>query len=309
MFERFSERARKVVFFARYEASVLRSHSIETEHLLLGLLREDPDLKSRLPPGAIGQIEEEFRVRVPKDAQAVSTSVDMPMSTQCKKLLVLASEESQSLNTGSIDSGHLVLGILRMEGCVAGDILRRNGIRYEEYREFVRSAVDRSNVSRPAVRALPPDAVRLETLVNKAAQHLDGQAELDGEVRLKRAPWTRQEALGHLVDWATCHQQWFARALLEAKVVGISYPAPEWAGAQAYLQFGWQDLVDLWVCINRLLIHVLTRIPEGKLETPCRIGIEAAIPLSKLIANYVDHCEDVMAQILVRGWRSNAASE
>lgn len=309
MFERFSERARRVVFFARYEASVLRSQSIETEHLLLALLREDHTLKARFSPEAIEQIFEEFRARVPKDTQAVSVSVDMPLSAQCKRLLVLASEESESLKNRSIDSGHLVLGILRMERSVAADILRRNGIEYGEYRELVRSTVDRPIIPMPAVVVLPPDALRLETLVNKAAQHLDSQAELDGEVRLKRAPWTRQEALGHLVDWATCHQQWFARALSEPKVVGTSYPAPEWAGAQEYLQFGWQDLVDLWICINRLLIHVLARIPEAKLETPCRIGIEAAIPLSKLIANYVDHCEDVMAQILVRGWRSNAAAE
>ena len=48
MFERYTERARRVIFFARYEASQLGSNSIETEHLLLGLIREGKGLTSRL---------------------------------------------------------------------------------------------------------------------------------------------------------------------------------------------------------------------------------------------------------------------
>jgi hypothetical protein len=246
------------------------------------------------------------------------------VSGECQRLLVLAREESESLHHGSIDSGHLVLAALRIKDCTAAEILQRYGIEYEEYRELLRGEVpaasgyvqldvgdrlDAAKLSFSAIPALLPYILRMNWLIDEAARHLYGQSEIDGEVRLKRAPWTRQEALGHLVDWATSHQQWFARALSENKVVSTSYPPPEWVTAQAYLQFGWQDLVDLWVCINRLLLHVLARVPEEKLETPCRIGIDPPIPLSKLIANYVDHCEDIIAQILARGWRSRPAPE
>ena len=47
MFERYTERARRVIFFARYEASQFGSTTIETEHLLLGLIREDKNLTNR----------------------------------------------------------------------------------------------------------------------------------------------------------------------------------------------------------------------------------------------------------------------
>jgi len=48
------------------------------------------------------------------------------------------------------------------------------------------------------------------------------------------------------------------------------------------------------------LVHVLAQIPEDKLNLTCRIGIHDPIPLSKLIESYIEHCEDVVAQILAR---------
>jgi hypothetical protein len=58
--------------------------------------------------------------------------------------------------------------------------------------------------------------------------------------------------------------------------------------------------VDLWVSLNRFLIHILAQIPEDKLSLMCRIGIGEPIPLSKLIERYVEHCTDVVGQILAR---------
>ncbi len=333
MFERYSERARQVVFFARFEASVFSSQSIETEHLLLGLARQDRDFRHRFKAGAIEAVREHLKALVPPGAKKIPTNCDLPLSLDCKRALGYAAEESVSFQHGVIGSGHIVLGLLRTGGCSAAAILRENGFEYEQYREFVRlvgvhgegpstsalhkprpefvigekQEIDRPPVAQTAIPALQPVALRLETLVERAAEHLDNQPETDGELRLKHAQMTRQEALGHLVDWATAHHQWFVRALLEPGIVNPGHPAPEWVKAQAYLQFGWQDLVDLWVCMNRLLVHVLAHVPVNKLEAPCRIGVEPPIPLSRLIAGYVDHCEDVMGQILARGSRSNPA--
>jgi len=117
---------------------------------------------------------------------------------------------------------------------------------------------------------------------------------------LKRRPWTRREALGHLVDHASWHQQWLARALTEPRIDVLSYPQDDWVSAQHYGDFSWQDLWHLWVSLNRLLIHVLTRITEEKVNTPCRIGIAAPIPLWSLATEYVLYCEDVVGQILAR---------
>ena len=106
--------------------------------------------------------------------------------------------------------------------------------------------------------------------------------------------------LGHLIDRACFHQQWFARALTEAKIAVLSYPAADWTTAQNYRDVDWSDLTDLWVNLNRLLVHVIAQVPAPKLATPCRIGLDEPIPLERLIAHYVKSCQDEMAEILTR---------
>jgi hypothetical protein len=60
-------------------------------------------------------------------------------------------------------------------------------------------------------------------------------------------------------------------------------------------------LLALWTSLNRLLIHVLSGIPEEKLTTPCHIGIEPPRTLNQLIAAYIEHCEDIVGQMLALG--------
>jgi len=52
--------------------------------------------------------------------------------------------------------------------------------------------------------------------------------------------------------------------------------------------------------LNRLLIHVLLRVPENKLSVPCRIGIAAPVSLAKLVDAYIEHYQDILGQILAR---------
>jgi len=84
MFERYTERARRVLFFARYEASQLGSISIETEHLLLGLIREGKGLTSRIFARShlsLESIRKEIEGRT-VFREKVSTSVEMPFSAE-----------------------------------------------------------------------------------------------------------------------------------------------------------------------------------------------------------------------------------
>ena len=83
MFERYTERARRVLFFARYEASQLGSVSIGTEHLLLGLIREGKGLTSRIFARSHLSLETirkdiETSTKIPREK--VSTSVEIPFS-------------------------------------------------------------------------------------------------------------------------------------------------------------------------------------------------------------------------------------
>src|SRR5256885_1832073 len=99
MFERYTERARRVLFFARYEASQLGSISIETEHLLLGLIREGKGLTSRIFARShlsLENIRKEIEGRT-VFREKVSTSVELPFSPETKRVLQFAAEEADRL--------------------------------------------------------------------------------------------------------------------------------------------------------------------------------------------------------------------
>jgi hypothetical protein len=302
MFERYVEKARRVIFFARYEASQLGAPYIEAEHLLLGMLREDRSLRNQLPVGAAEQIRKRIEEGAPH-GQRISTSVDLPLSKESKRALHYAAEESQALGHDHIDCGHLVLGIMRVETSTVAVLLEEFGIDYEGYRKFVAEPVAAASPESDAVLT----AMALAGPLNKAAgdlEHLFTAARLfkeSGGQRLKREGWTRKEALGHLIDWAAAHQQWFARALSEPKVTASGYPEDSWLTTQHYNEVQWIRLVDLCVSLNRLIIHVIAHIPGEKLDVQCHIGIAEPISLQELVRRYVAHCEDIVAQLLMRG--------
>src|SRR5450759_5958710 len=88
VFERYTEKARRVIFFARYEASQYGSPYIETEHLLLGLMREAKALANRFlrSPAAVESIRKQIDGHT-TIREKVSTSVDLPLSHECKRVL------------------------------------------------------------------------------------------------------------------------------------------------------------------------------------------------------------------------------
>src|SRR5262245_45510249 len=97
MFERYTERARRVIFFARYEASQFGSRTIETEHLLLALLREDKSLINRYLHTSIADIRQEIEKQV-TIGEKVSTSIDLPLSKEGARILAYTAEEAARLN-------------------------------------------------------------------------------------------------------------------------------------------------------------------------------------------------------------------
>jgi ATP-dependent Clp protease ATP-binding subunit ClpC len=139
MFERYTEKARRVIFFARYEASQFGSQAIETEHILLGLLREDKQLTQRFfqsAQQAVESIRKEIRDRAGLQDK-VAASVDLPLSSSAKQVLTFAAEESDRLGHLHIGTEHLLLGILREEKSSAAQILHQRGLRLDRVREDV----------------------------------------------------------------------------------------------------------------------------------------------------------------------------
>ena len=171
MFERYTEKARRVIFFARYEASQFGSPYIETEHLLLGLLREDKALTNRFLRSHASvesirkQIEGHTTIR-----EKVSTSVDLPLSNECKRVLNYAAEEAERLSHKHIGTEHLLLGLLREERCFAAEMLQNRGLRLAQVREeLARSSQERGS-ARPKESSL---LVEFSRDLTQAA--LDGQ--------------------------------------------------------------------------------------------------------------------------------------
>jgi enamine deaminase RidA (YjgF/YER057c/UK114 family) len=139
MFERYTEGARRALFFARYEASQLGSVSIEAEHLLLGLIRE--------PTGVMGLVF--VRAHIPLEVirkelksrttfrEKLATSVEIPFSAETKRILQYAAEEADRLLHNDIGTEHLLLGILDEEHCLAASVLAGRGMRLDMARKDV----------------------------------------------------------------------------------------------------------------------------------------------------------------------------
>jgi len=152
MFERYTERARRVVFFARYESSKYGSPAIETEHLLLGLTREDKALLKRFLPNVSGEeirhaIEQRVTIR-----EKTSTSIDLPLSPECKRILAYANEEAEHLKHHHIGTEHLLLGTLREDKCLAAQLLVEYGLNLATTRaQLAGSTEDSGKPSEPQV--------------------------------------------------------------------------------------------------------------------------------------------------------------
>lgn len=149
MFERYTEKARRVIFFARYEASQHGVAEIDTPCLLLAILREDKDLMSRLlaaqelPPlparsEELARLSAEVEALFPETTQEIATHVDIPLNEAARQALAYAAEEAWQLGHKSIDPRHLLLGLLRANGpetkCLLAQGIGLEKVRAEPFR-------------------------------------------------------------------------------------------------------------------------------------------------------------------------------
>src|SRR5262249_46584910 len=135
IFAQYAQSARRAVFFARYEATQFGSGMIETEHLLLGALRENGDRLSRLfaDSSALSEIVADARAHL-SPCKKTTLSPGLPLSSKCKRILIHSQEEAARLND-RVGVEHLLLGILREENSSASEILRRHGLQLSVLRE------------------------------------------------------------------------------------------------------------------------------------------------------------------------------
>jgi hypothetical protein len=179
MFERYTEKARRVIFLARYEASQFGSPYIETEHLLLGVLREDKPLVQQCLPRDASETIRMAVEELTTKRETISTSVDLPLSQPSKRVLAYAAEESERLKQKEIGTEHLLLALLREEDGTAARILTELGVNLPETREKISTWKREQLVSRlrPAageqieIHEARRDAERVLSLVAHHQRH------------------------------------------------------------------------------------------------------------------------------------------
>ena len=144
MFERYTENARRVIFFARYEASLFATSTIDPEHILLGLTREDKSLFNRFLLGgksSLHSLRGQIEQRCPPKAR-IPTSVEIPLAPETKRVLHYSHEESDRLQNRHIGTEHLLLGLMRLEGSMVAEVLFELGLRIDAVREVLAEKVE-----------------------------------------------------------------------------------------------------------------------------------------------------------------------
>ena len=170
MFERYTETARRVIFAAVYIARRVGSPTIETEHLLLGVLKEDKSLAARFlgSPWAAETVLK--RVEKIKPArEKVPGSFEVPLSSESKRVLAFAAEEADGFSSNSISTEHIFLGLLSEEECLAAKTLAEGGVELASTREELRRAPHHKSATESFVRErglLPADVVELQTRIS-----------------------------------------------------------------------------------------------------------------------------------------------
>ncbi|NQT46755.1 MAG: ATP-dependent Clp protease ATP-binding subunit [Candidatus Omnitrophica bacterium] len=139
MFNRFTERARKVILLAKEEAKRFNHDYIGTEHILLGLIREGEGVAAAVL-ASLGLNSDKIRLEVDKLVQPGPPTVvsgDIPFTPKAKKVIELAMDEARSLNHNYIGTEHLLLGLIREGEGVASQVLMNLGLDLEKVREEV----------------------------------------------------------------------------------------------------------------------------------------------------------------------------
>lgn len=143
MWQRFTERARKVVFYAQEEAQKFGEGYVSTEHLLLGLVRESDSVAARVLEKlgvSLARIRAEVEKQLPRgDARPTQ---DMTLTPRAKRVIDLAYDEARNLNNNYIGTEHLLLGLIREGDGLAGRVLAKLGVELERARREVMSLQD-----------------------------------------------------------------------------------------------------------------------------------------------------------------------
>lgn len=139
MFERFTERARKVMNIARQEAQRLKSEFIGTEHVLLGIIQEGGGVAAKvlkkLNVDVNKTVQEVEKLVTPPASPPTSTLGQLPFSPRAKRVFELSAEAMTQLGHDVVGTEHLLLGLLKENEGIAAQVLTNLGLKLDEVRD------------------------------------------------------------------------------------------------------------------------------------------------------------------------------
>ncbi len=134
MFENFTDNARRAVSFAKNEAADVGASEIQSEHLLISMITADRrNLESLIGKPFVDLIQEQVLLKNRKAATA--SNGELPLSSECKRIITQAGEQADSLGSSTIGTEHLLLGILTEPKSRAGKILKQHGLDLAQLRQ------------------------------------------------------------------------------------------------------------------------------------------------------------------------------
>jgi uncharacterized protein (TIGR03435 family) len=203
MFERYTEQARRALFFARYEAFQVGSAFIETEHILLGLFREEQSPTAHVLARAKLSVDEVRREIDARTARRIVTSEpnETPFSEEAKSVLAYAVQEADRLLHDQIGTEHLLLGLFREERGIAATILAEQGLQIATVRDQIVQVLGPSLPHRarfaPGQVAVPVEPRSLRIWPSQRTPH-DGPIAVTTSLSVSAEGFTLKE----LIAWA-----------------------------------------------------------------------------------------------------------
>ena len=142
------------------------------------------------------------------------------------------------------------------------------------------------------------DAIaRFELIVKNAPHRLVDISEEAAALKPDPARWSKKEILGHLIDSAGNNHQRFVRCQQTQRLEFPEYDQDPWVACQAYATEPWPDLVNLWLLMNRHLLHIVKSAPQEVHKHQLVIGHHEPMTFEALVPSYLKHLEHHLAQI------------
>jgi Clp amino terminal domain, pathogenicity island component len=196
MWQRFTERARRVVFFAQEEAGAMGENYVSSEHLLLGIVRENDNVAAQVLTD-MGVPPETIRAEVQRQTtrgEGVSGK-DMQLTPHARRIIDLAYDEAKQLDNNYIGTEHMLLGILREGEGLGGRVLNSLGVEYASVRAMIHALQTKTEGSKEdgglgEISGIKENLQRLKEAIKNRRQERQGPVEetLDTQAPVEAGP-------------------------------------------------------------------------------------------------------------------------